>query len=76
MIILVDGRNNVRADGRRADVGEIDSSRLGIRTGNVIRRGAVVGVKVDIIISKSKIPILISFYLIITILSRLTMYQS
>lgn len=70
LIVLVEEGNNARVDD-----GKMDGGVLGIELRDVDRPGVAKGVRVDIITSESKTPILFSFYLIIAILSRLIMYR-
>lgn len=75
LIILVEREYNVKADGDGADGDRIDGSRLGIEIGDIDEPKMAKGIRVDIVTSKSRTPILLSSYLQIAILLRLTMHQ-
>lgn len=75
LIVLVDEGNHARADSGEADGGGVDGGEFSIRTRDVGGPGAAEGVRLDIVVSEFRTPILLSSYLNIAILSRLTMYR-
>lgn len=70
LIVLVEGKNDVKADDRG-----INSKKLGIGSINVNGPRVAKDIKVDIITTKFKTPILFGFYLNIAILSKFIIYQ-
>lgn len=76
LIVLVKRRNNVKIEGGGMNGSGVDGSELDIKTIDIGRPRTTEGVRVDIITSEFRIPILLNFYLIKAILLRLIMYQS
>lgn len=56
-------KNNIIADNSRLDNNRTDNSKLDNKTNDISKLGIVKGIKIDIVINKFRISILISFYL-------------